>query len=75
MQDKDLTPRSSFVITYTTKKPSKILQKGCTRPNNTTTVLTDNQRLMLTAETPYHYDSVKAFKKLDSLIRQLKVKN
>lgn len=75
MQDKDLTPKSSFVITYTTKKPPKTLQKGRTLPIDDTTISTDNQRLMPTAETPHDYDSVKAFKKLDGLIRQLKIKS
>ncbi len=71
MQDKDLTPNSNFLTLNTTKTPSKTTQKGRVFSANNTLFRIDNQQLMAATETPYTYDSVKAFKKLDNKIKKL----
>ena len=70
MQDKDLTPNSSFPTASTAKKPPQATQKWRILNPDNTTLLIDKQQLMSATETAYTYDSVKAFKKLDSKIKQ-----
>ena len=71
MQDKDLTPNSSFSTAPTAKKPSKTTQKWRVLHADSTILSLDNQPLMSVIDTTYNYDSVKAFKKLDGVIKQL----
>ena len=68
MQDKDLTPNSSFSTAPTANKPPKTTQKWRMLHADSTTLSLDNQPLMSATETGYNYDSAKAFKKLDNRI-------
>ena len=72
MQDKDLKPNSSFSTAPPASKPPKATQKWRILHADSTTLSLDNQPLMSVTETGYNYDSVKAFKKLDSVIKQLR---
>jgi hypothetical protein len=71
MQDKDLKPNSSFSTAPRASKPLKTTQKWRILHADSTTLSLDNQPLTSAAETDYNYDSVKAFKKLDSKIKKL----
>ena len=71
MQDKNLTPSSSFPTAPTAQKPHQVIQKWHIIYPDDTTLCLDNQQFKSVKKTVYHYDSLKAFKKLDTRIKKL----
>ncbi len=68
MQDKNLKPKSIFLTLNATQKQPKMTQQGRVLSANNIPISINNQQFTSAIETAYTYDSVKAFKKLDTKI-------